>query len=108
MKLSQLCASALVLALSCSLAGAQAQKSPTSTSDTPAAEWKQIPIPPLHPFHPQEPRRFELPNGLVVFLQEDHELPMIDGSIRIRGGSRDEPAEKVGLVEIYADVWRTG
>src|SRR5262249_32756239 len=45
---------------------------------------------------------------LVIFLQEDHELPLIDGVIRIRGGHRDEPADKVGLAGIYAEVWRTG
>ncbi|PYX24081.1 MAG: hypothetical protein DMG82_09775 [Acidobacteria bacterium] len=73
-----------------------------------APEWQQIPIPTLPPFHPAEPKRLELPNGLVIFLQEDHELPLIDGSIRIRGGSRDEPAQKVGLVQLYGDVWRTG
>lgn len=50
----------------------------------------------------------ELPNGMVIFLQEDHELPLIDGTIRIRGGSREEPAEKVGMIALYADVWRTG
>ena len=50
----------------------------------------------------------ELPNGMVIFLQEDHELPLIDGTIRIRGGSREEPADKAGLVALYADVWRTG
>jgi zinc protease len=71
-------------------------------------DWQQIPIPTLPPFHPAEPKRIELPNGLVIFLQEDHELPLIDGSIRIRGGSRDEPAQKVGLVQLYGDVWRTG
>ena len=41
-----------------------------------AADWQQITIPPLPAFHPQEPKRFELPNGMVVFLQEDHELPL--------------------------------
>lgn len=50
----------------------------------------------------------ELPNGLVIFLQEDHELPLIDGVIRIGGGGRDQLAEKTGLEEIYAEVWRTG
>jgi zinc protease len=69
--------------------------------------WKQIPIPPLHAFKPTEPRRIELPNGLVIFLQEDHELPFIDGSILIRGGSRDEPAAKVGLTSLYGQAWRT-
>lgn len=73
-----------------------------------AADWQQITIPPLPAFHPQQPKRFELPNGMVVFLQEDHELPIIDGTARIRGGSRSEPASKVGMLDIYGEVWRTG
>jgi len=72
------------------------------------SDWKQIQFPPLHPFNPQQPRRVELPNGMVIFLQEDHELPLIRGTARIRGGSREEPGAKVGLVEIYGEVWRTG
>jgi zinc protease len=72
------------------------------------ADWQQINIPPLPAFHPQEPKRFVLPNGMVIFLQEDHELPLIDGVARIRGGSRSEPAAKTGLVEMYGEVWRTG
>jgi len=48
-----------------------------------------------------------LPNGLVIFLQEDHELPFISGSILIRGGSRDEPLNKIGLVSLYGQTWRT-
>ena len=87
---------ALALAL-CSAVAAQTQR--------------QLPIPPigqLPAFHPQEPKRIALPNGLVIFLQEDHELPTIDGIARIRGGSRSEPAAKTGLVSLYAEVWRTG
>jgi len=72
------------------------------------APWKKIPVPQLPAFHPQEPKRIELPNGMVIFLQEDHELPTIDGTARIRGGSRLEPAAKVGLVSLYGEVWRTG
>jgi zinc protease len=69
--------------------------------------WKQIPTPALHAFKPTEPTRFELPNGVTVFLEEDHELPFINGFIRIRGGSRDEPVAKVGLVQLYGETWRT-
>jgi zinc protease len=69
--------------------------------------WTQIPIPPLHDFKPQEPKKIVLANGLTIFLSEDHELPFINGSILIRGGSRDEPADKVGLVSLYAQAWRT-
>ena len=70
--------------------------------------WKQVPIPPLRSFQPPQPKRIELPNGMVIFLQEDHELPLIDGTARIRGGSVNEPANKVGLVDIFSEVWRTG
>src|SRR5450755_858007 len=73
-----------------------------------ATGWKQIPIPPLPAFKPQQPKRIELSNGLVIFLQEDHELPLVDGTARIRGGSRNEPADKVGLVDIFSETWRTG
>jgi len=72
------------------------------------ATWKQIPIPHLHSFKPQQPKRVELSNGMVIFLQEDHELPLIDGTARIRGGSVNEPANKTGLVDIFGEVWRTG
>ncbi len=87
---------ALVLLLACSAALGQ------------ASNWKQIPIPKLPEFHPKEPKRIQLPNGMVIFLQEDHELPLIDGTARIRGGSRDEPASKAGMLDMYGEVWRTG
>src|ERR1700722_14463731 len=70
--------------------------------------WQQITITPLPAFKPQQPKRIELSNGMVIFLQEDHELPLIDGSARIRGGSQNEPAAKAGLTDIYGEVWRTG
>jgi zinc protease len=79
-----------------------------SPASAQATDWTKIPIPSLPAFHPAEPKRVELPNGMVIFLQEDHELPLIDGSIRIRGGSRLEPVSKVGLVDLYGEVWRTG
>jgi zinc protease len=72
-----------------------------------AGPWTQIPIPPLHDFKPVEPKKITLQNGLVLFLQEDHELPFINGSILIRGGSRNELADKVGLVSLYGEAWRT-
>lgn len=70
--------------------------------------WQDIPIPPLPAFHPKEPKRIVLSNGMVIFLQEDHELPFINGVMRIRGGSISEPADKTGLVDLYGEVWRTG
>jgi zinc protease len=69
--------------------------------------WEKIPIPALHEFKPQQPKRIELKNGIVIFLQEDHELPFISGSVLIPGGSRDEDPAKAGLVGLYGQAWRT-
>ena len=80
------------------------QAGSTATGSQP---WAKIPIPSLHEFHPRQPKRIELPNGLVIFLQEDHELPFINGTVLIRGGRRDEPAGKTGLVSLYGEAWRT-
>src|SRR5215831_1886893 len=106
----------LVLAFSSTAAHAQkaqppapkAAPTPAKQSSGVATSWRQVPIPALHQFKPQEPRRVQLPNGMVIFLQEDHELPLISGTARIRGGSREEPASKAGLVSTYGEVWRTG
>src|SRR5215471_20382299 len=78
-----------------------------SVTRAQVADWRQIHFPPLNAFSPQQPLRMELSNGMVIFLQEDHELPLISGTARIRGGSVNEPANKVGLVDIYSEVWRT-
>jgi zinc protease len=69
--------------------------------------WEKIPVPKLHDFKPQQPKRIELKNGIVIFLQEDHELPFISGSVLIPGGSRDEDPAKAGLVGLYGLTWRT-
>jgi zinc protease len=80
--------------------------SPSAPAQT--TNWQQIPIPPLPLFKPPQPKRIQLTNGMVIFLQEDHELPLISASARIRGGSHNDPAAKVGLADIYGEVWRTG
>jgi len=68
--------------------------------------WEKIPIPKLHDFKPQLPKKIELKNGIVIFLQEDHELPFVSGYVLIPGGSRDEDPAKVGLVSLYGQAWR--
>ncbi len=90
---------------------AQQPQTTTLPPDSKAAgriePWMKIPVPPLAPFNPVQPKRIELKNGLVILLEEDHELPFINGSISIRGGSRDVPAAKTGLIDLYGDTWRT-
>ena len=87
--------------------GVAAFVAPAGLTAQQSKPWEKIPIPALHAFHPQQPRRIELKNGIVVFLQEDHELPFISGSVLIPGGSRDEDPSKTGLVDLYGQTWRT-
>jgi zinc protease len=71
-------------------------------------DYREIQTPPLRAFTMPQPKRVELASGVVIFLQEDHELPLIRGSIVIRGGARDIPPEKAGLLGTYTGAWRTG
>ena len=41
--------------------------------------------------------QFALANGLRVFLLEDHELPVVQGSLIMRGGQRASPPDKASL-----------
>ncbi|HEX4020933.1 MAG TPA: pitrilysin family protein [Acidobacteriaceae bacterium] len=106
---------AIFLGLSFASSTAQTATASPATTDHSTTQrateqvqpWKKIPIPPLPAFHPEHPRRIVLDNGMTIFLEEDHELPFIEGFVVIRGGSRDEPASKVGLIDLYGQAWRT-
>jgi len=106
-------ASLLAAALLCYVGLAHSQQAQTTVvppgakAARQAEPWTKIPIPPLAPFNPVQPRRIELSNGIVILLEEDRELPFIYGSINMRGGGRDVPAAKTGLIGLYGETWRT-
>ena len=72
------------------------------------SDYHDIKTPPLHQMQLPQPKRIQLANGMVIFLMEDHELPLIRGGARIRGGGRDVAADKTGLAGILGSSWRTG
>ncbi len=96
-----------LLLIACAL-GALSAAPAVAQASAPATQLSQIHIPALRPFKPEQPKRIDLQNGAVIFLIEDHELPLIGFTAQFRGGSRDEPATKVGLAEIFGEAWRTG
>ena len=59
-------------------------------------------------FTPPEPDRVVLENGMVVYLLEDHELPLISMTATMRTGSWLDPAERIGLASLTGSVMRTG
>ncbi len=70
--------------------------------------YKDLKYPPLGQLKIPEVKREVLPNGMILFLAEDHSLPIVGLSARIRTGSVFEPADKVGLASITGMVMRTG
>ncbi|MEA5578149.1 pitrilysin family protein [Anabaena sp. UHCC 0451] len=52
--------------------------------------------------------RFVLDNGLVVYLMEDHELPLVSGTTLVKTGSRWEAGEQSGLADVVGSLMRTG
>src|SRR5881397_2168296 len=59
-------------------------------------------------FTPPEPQRLVLENGMVVYLLEDHELPLVTITATMRTGGWLDPADKVGLAGIAGTTMRTG
>ena len=79
-----------------------------TTGDAQNKPHEGLVFPPLNQPQPPVPDRFELDNGMIIYLLEDHELPIIDISVLIRTGSIYESADKVGLAAITGAVMRTG
>jgi len=59
-------------------------------------------------FSPPDPERIVLDNGLVVYLLEDHELPLVTVTATMRTGGWLDPVDKIGLAAITGSVMRTG
>ncbi|HEY6085386.1 MAG TPA: pitrilysin family protein [Nitrospira sp.] len=59
-------------------------------------------------FTPPDPDRIVLDNGMVVYLLEDHELPLVNVAATFRTGAWLDPPEKIGLAGVIGTVMRTG
>ncbi|MGI0489530.1 M16 family metallopeptidase [Pantanalinema rosaneae CENA516] len=70
--------------------------------------YTELTFPPLPEITIPDYTRFQLANGMVVYLMEDHEFPLVGGTALIRTGDRFEPAERVGLAELTGTVMRSG
>lgn len=79
-----------------------------SCSQKQVVNYKDLKYPRLGDIEIPKVERVTLSNGMRLFLVEDHELPLISISARIRVGSIYEPADKIGLAAITGFVMRTG
>ncbi|OBQ26000.1 MAG: peptidase M16 [Aphanizomenon flos-aquae LD13] len=75
---------------------------------TTAKHYNELKFPPLSTIKLPKYERYILENGLVVYLMEDHELPLVTGTAIIRTGSRWEQEEKAGLASLVGSTLRSG
>ena len=78
-----------------------------AVADTPK-HYTELEFPPVPEVQFPDYDRYELDNGMVVYLLEDRDLPLVNGTALIRTGSRYEPANKVGLAQLTGTVMRSG
>ena len=52
--------------------------------------------------------RHVLSNGVVVFVVEDHTLPLVDISVLVRTGTYLDPLDKIGLANLTGSQMRAG
>lgn len=95
---------ALWMPVASSLAEPAAQAQP---DPLPLPDPRQMHFEPVQ-FNPPEPERLVLDNGLVVYLLEDHELPLVTVTATIRTGSWLDPPDKLGLAALTGSTMRTG
>ena len=95
------------LTLAAASAFAQAPVPPAPIPDTPAV-YRNLRFPPLKHIPIPDIATYTLPNGLKIYLLEDHELPTVSGAVRVRTGNLFESADKIGLASITGTVMRTG
>lgn len=81
---------------------------PQPSAAATARHYTELEFPPLPELQLPDSTRIELDNGMVVYLVEDHELPLVSGSATIRIGSRFEPTDKLGLAALTGELIRTG
>lgn len=74
--------------------------------DLPA--YQELKYPPLAQVRIPEVAVHTLPNGMKLYLLENHELPLIGGFALVRTGNLFDPPDKIGLAGMTGEVLRTG
>jgi zinc protease len=85
-----------------------ARPAPARSASSAVPSVKELKFSPLKPIGIPPVETLTLPNGMKIFLLEDHELPLVHGAARIRTGNLFDPADKVGLATMTGMVMRTG
>ncbi len=86
------------------LAGPPQERPPAPLAELDPRTMRFAPV----EFHPPEPERLVLENGMIVYLLEDHELPLVTFTATLQTGAWLDPPEKIGLAGLTGVVMQTG
>jgi len=70
--------------------------------------YKALKYPPLPEIKIPKVEESTLPNGMRIYLLENHELPLVRGLALVRTGNLFDPADKIGLATITGSLIRSG
>jgi zinc protease len=98
---------ALGLGLALGALAAPAQEGPASGQGRVPVRPEQLRFNDV-PFEPPAaaPLRYELSNGVPVFVAEDHTVPLFSVSLALPVGDHDDPPDRVGLASLTAAMLR--
>jgi zinc protease len=72
------------------------------------SSYNNLKYPPLRAIEIPKIEAVTLPNGIRLYLLEDHELPQVHGTALVRTGNLFDPQDKVGLATMTGMVMRSG
>ncbi|MDQ2900427.1 MAG: insulinase family protein [Acidobacteriota bacterium] len=70
--------------------------------------YKALKYPPLRQVKIPDVATYTLPNGMRLYLLENHELPLVRGVALVRTGNLFDPPDKVGLATVTGELMRGG
>jgi zinc protease len=88
--------------------GAKPAQAPTATRTAAIPSYKDLKYPALRPIQIPTVETYTLPNGMKIYLLEDHELPVVNGTALVRTGNLFDPPDKVGLAGLTGTLIRLG
>jgi predicted Zn-dependent peptidase len=74
----------------------------------PLPTYRDLKFPDLRPVEAPRIESVTLSNGMRLYLLENHELPLINGTVLVRTGSLFDPPDKIGLAAIAGQVMMAG
>ena len=95
------------LVLAAVLLAASAASAPAAV-DVSKYDPRKLPVPPIGRIPAVKPERFTLPNGVVVYLLENHDLPVVKGTAYFPSSPSLLPTDRAGLMGLTGEVMRSG